>query len=61
LVANGTKRHFAATQQTVAFGSKADIEIAKRGPARSACAAMMALHRSGVVFRRPWQPPRLEP
>jgi hypothetical protein len=26
LVANGTKRHFAATQQTVAIGGKADIE-----------------------------------
>ena len=25
LVANGTKRHFAATQQTVAIGGKADI------------------------------------
>jgi len=25
LVANGTKRHFAAAQQTVAFGGKADI------------------------------------
>jgi hypothetical protein len=24
--ANGTKRHFAAAQQTVAFGGKADIE-----------------------------------
>jgi hypothetical protein len=29
--------------------------------ARSARAAMMALHLSGVVFRRPWEPPRLEP
>jgi hypothetical protein len=26
LVANGTKRHFAALQQTVAFGGKADIK-----------------------------------
>jgi hypothetical protein len=25
LVANGTKRHFAAAQQTVAFGLRADI------------------------------------
>jgi hypothetical protein len=25
LVASGTKRHFTATQQTVAFGGKADI------------------------------------
>jgi hypothetical protein len=25
LVANGTKRHFFATQQTVAFGGKADM------------------------------------
>jgi len=31
LVANGTKRHFAATQQTVAFGVKADIgHVARR-------------------------------
>jgi hypothetical protein len=29
--------------------------------ARSARAAMMALHFSGVVFRRRWQPPRLQP
>jgi hypothetical protein len=29
--------------------------------ARSARAAMMALHLSGVVFRRPWKPPRLKP
>jgi hypothetical protein len=29
--------------------------------ARSARAAMMALHLSGVPFRRPWQPPPLEP
>jgi hypothetical protein len=28
--------------------------------ARSARAAMTALHRSGVVFRRPWEPPQLE-
>jgi len=28
--------------------------------ARSANAAMMALYRSGVAFRRPWQPPPLE-
>ena len=28
---------------------------------RSARAALMALHLSGVVFRRPWEPPRLEP
>jgi hypothetical protein len=31
LVANGTKRHFAATQQTVAFGGKADIEKRSSG------------------------------
>jgi hypothetical protein len=29
--------------------------------ARSARAALLALHRSGVVFRRPWKPPRLKP
>jgi hypothetical protein len=29
--------------------------------ARSARAAMMALHLSGVVFRRRWKPPRLKP
>jgi hypothetical protein len=29
--------------------------------ARSARAALTALHRSGVVFRRPWEPPQLEP
>jgi hypothetical protein len=29
--------------------------------ARSARAAMMALHLSGVVFRRHWKPPRLKP
>jgi hypothetical protein len=29
--------------------------------ARSARAAMMALHLSGVVFRRKWKPPRLKP
>ena len=29
--------------------------------ARSARAAMMALHLSGVVFRRRWKPPRLQP
>jgi hypothetical protein len=29
--------------------------------ARSANAAMMALHLSGVPFRQPWQPPPLEP
>jgi hypothetical protein len=29
--------------------------------ARSARAALVALHRSGVVFRRPWTPPQLEP
>ena len=29
--------------------------------ARSARAAMMALHLSGVVFRRDWKPPRLKP
>jgi hypothetical protein len=28
---------------------------------RSAAAAMMALSLAGVVFRRPWEPPRLEP
>jgi hypothetical protein len=27
LVANGTKRHFVALQQTVAFGGKADIAV----------------------------------
>jgi hypothetical protein len=29
--------------------------------ARSARAAMTALYRSGVAFRRPWEPPPLEP
>jgi hypothetical protein len=29
--------------------------------ARSARAALMALHLSGVVFRRAWKPPRLKP
>ena len=29
--------------------------------ARSARAAMMALHRAGVIFRRKWKPPRLRP
>jgi len=29
--------------------------------ARSARAAMVALHLSGVVFQRKWEPPRLEP
>ena len=29
--------------------------------ARSARAAMMALHLEGVVFRRKWKPPRLKP
>jgi hypothetical protein len=29
--------------------------------ARSARAALMALHLSGVVFRRRWKPPRLKP
>jgi hypothetical protein len=29
--------------------------------ARSARAALMALHLSGVVFRRTWKPPRLKP
>jgi hypothetical protein len=29
--------------------------------ARSARAALMALHLSGVVFRRKWRPPRLKP
>jgi hypothetical protein len=29
--------------------------------ARSARAAMMALHLSGVVFRREWKPPQLQP
>jgi hypothetical protein len=29
--------------------------------ARSARAAMMALHLEGVVFRRNWKPPRLRP
>jgi hypothetical protein len=29
--------------------------------ARSARAALMALHLSGVVFRRHWKPPRLKP
>jgi hypothetical protein len=29
--------------------------------ARSACAALMALRLSGVVFRRRWKPPRLKP
>jgi hypothetical protein len=29
--------------------------------ARSARAALTALHLSGVVFRRPWNPPRLQP
>jgi hypothetical protein len=33
-VAFGTKRHFAAAQQTVAFGVKADIEKLGAGPAR---------------------------
>ena len=33
LAARATKRHFAATQQTVAFGGKADIELSA-GPAR---------------------------
>ena len=28
---------------------------------RSARAALMALHLSGVVFRRKWKPPRLQP
>jgi hypothetical protein len=28
---------------------------------RSARAALMALHLSGVVFRRKWKPPRLKP
>jgi hypothetical protein len=32
LVANGTKRHFAAAQQTVAFGGKADIGLIRRAP-----------------------------
>jgi hypothetical protein len=31
MVVVGTKRHFAATQQTVAFGGKADIEKQARG------------------------------
>jgi hypothetical protein len=29
--------------------------------ARSARAAMMALHLSGVVFKQPWNPPKLQP
>jgi hypothetical protein len=29
--------------------------------ARSAAAALQALHLAGVVFRRPWQEPRLQP
>jgi hypothetical protein len=29
--------------------------------ARSARAALVALHRSGVEFRRPWKPPSLQP
>jgi len=29
--------------------------------ARSARAALMALHLEGVIFRRKWKPPRLEP
>jgi hypothetical protein len=29
--------------------------------ARSAHAAMTALYRSGVAFRRPWEPPPLQP
>jgi hypothetical protein len=34
---------------------------AKWWMARSARAALMALHLSGVVFRRQWKPPRLKP
>jgi hypothetical protein len=34
---------------------------AKWWTARSARAAMMALVRSGVVFRHEWKPSRLEP
>jgi hypothetical protein len=30
LVANGTKRHFAVAQQTVAFGGKADMGSTRR-------------------------------
>jgi hypothetical protein len=42
VVANGTKRHFAAAQQTVAIGGKADIGSSSRNDAfdpKQTCAA----------------------
>jgi hypothetical protein len=39
LVANGTKRHFAAAQQMVAFGVKADIKGDGYFQASRRCAA----------------------
>jgi len=35
LVANGTSRHFAATQQTVAFRVKPTSRVVSAGPART--------------------------
>jgi hypothetical protein len=49
LVANGTKRHFAATQHLVAFGGKADIaDIAGHSPDETLW--NVALDHSGLML-----------
>jgi hypothetical protein len=60
---------FVELKSRAGVASKAQKQIrAKLKPAgadwwlaRSARAALMALHLSGVVFRRKWRPPRLRP
>ena len=60
---------FVELKSRAGVASKAQKQIrAKLKPAgadwwlaRSARAALMALHLSGVVFRRKWKPPRLKP
>jgi hypothetical protein len=60
---------FVELKSRAGVASKAQKQIrAKLKPAgadwwlaRSACAALMALHLSGVDFRRAWRPPRLKP
>jgi hypothetical protein len=50
--------------RTGIFVKKARAELVAAGAqwrmARSAGAALMALHLAGVVFRRQWKPPRLQ-
>jgi hypothetical protein len=51
---------FIELKSRAGVASKAQKQI-RLEMARSARAALMALHLSGVVFRRPWKPPRLRP